>query len=150
MVLCIVRTHRMPLQWHTVVTDSTWHPCEWVVDGGRKGWDTITRSCTSTIWLCLCSDRSTLSDRVYKFHCSSLNTRSICIILSAFERREHSQDNANFLNAKISFFGLGRTYNEYFRRWIWLNYRLHGFGKYGALWVLMHVNNVYKYNRSGS
>jgi len=66
---------------------------------------------------CVCArDRSTLSDRFYKFHCSSLNTRSICIILSAFERREDSQDNAYFKKPKILFFGLGRTYNEYFRR----------------------------------
>ena len=56
-----------------------------------------------------------ISDRFYKFHCSSLNTCPIRIILSAFERREHSQDNARFKNAKISFFGLGRTYKEYFR-----------------------------------
>ena len=66
---------------------------------------------------CVCArDRSTLSDRIYEFQCSSLNTRLICVILSAFERREHSQDNANLENAKTLFICLGRTYNEYFRR----------------------------------
>ena len=43
-------------------------------------------------------------------HRSSLNTCPICKIIGAFERREHSQDNAHFKNAKIFFFGVGRTY----------------------------------------
>jgi len=45
-----------------------------------------------------------ISDRFHEIHRSSLNTCPICIILSAFERRGHSQDNASFNNAKILFF----------------------------------------------
>jgi hypothetical protein len=55
-----------------------------------------------------------ISDRFCKIHRSSLNTCSICIILRAFERREHSQDNPRFKNAKTLFFGLGKSYREYF------------------------------------
>jgi len=58
-------------------------------------------------------------DWVYRFYCSSLNTCLICIILGAFEHREDSQDNSHFKNVKL-FSGLGGTYNEYFRGWIWL------------------------------
>ena len=76
-----------------------------------------------------------ISDRFCKIHRSSLNTEPIRIILSAFERREHSQDNPHFKIAKILFFGLGRTYKVYFRRWICLNHGLHDSGTYGALWV---------------
>jgi hypothetical protein len=76
-----------------------------------------------------------ISDRFCKIHRSSLNTEPIRIILSAFERREHSQDNPRFKIAKILFFGLGRTYKVYFRRWICLNHGLHDSGTYGALWV---------------
>ena len=54
-------------------------------------------------------------DQFFEIHHSSLNTCPIRIILGVFERREHSQDNARFKNAKISFFGLGRTYSKYFR-----------------------------------
>ena len=75
------------------------------------------------------------SDRFCKIHRSSLNTQPIRIILSAFERREHSEDNPRFKNAKILFFGLGRTYKVYFRGWICLNHALHDSGTYGALWV---------------
>jgi len=56
-----------------------------------------------------------ISDRFHEIHRSSLNTCPICIILSAFERRGNSQDNASFNNAKILFLvlvGLGsRSYN---------------------------------------
>ena len=45
-----------------------------------------------------------ISDRFHEIHRSSLNTCPICIILSAFERCGHSQDNASFNNAKILFF----------------------------------------------
>jgi len=76
-----------------------------------------------------------ISDQFCEIRCSSLNTRPICIILSAFERREHSKDNPRFRNAKTLFFGLGRTYREYFIGWICLNHGLHGSGTYGALWV---------------
>jgi hypothetical protein len=57
-----------------------------------------------------------ISDLFCKIDFSSLNTHLICIILCAFELHEHSQDNPPFKNAKILFFGLGRTYKEYFRR----------------------------------
>ena len=45
-----------------------------------------------------------ISDWFHEIHRSSLNTCPICIILSAFERRGHLQDNASFNNAKILFF----------------------------------------------
>ena len=90
-----------------------------------------------------------ISDRFYKFHCSSLNTCPICIILSAFECCEYSQDNTHFKMQKCYFLilvGLIRSILE---------------DEYGQIidcmalghmvlfiWVVMHVYNVYKYNRT--
>jgi len=76
-----------------------------------------------------------ISDRFCKIHCNSLNMQPIRIILGAFERCDHLQDNPGFKNAKIFFFGVGKTYKLYFRGWICPNHGLHASGTYGVLWV---------------
>jgi len=76
---------------------------------------------------------ASISDWFCEIRRSSLNNHPICTILSAFERREHSQDHPYFKNAKIQFFGLGRTYNAYFKGSICLNHGLQSSGTYGAL-----------------
>ena len=41
---------------------------------------------------------------------------------------------------KYHLFGLGRTYKEYFRGWIWLNHRLHALEPMGLCgWMVMYV-----------
>ena len=60
-------------------------------------------------------NKAPILDWFCKIHRSSLNTRPICTILSAFERREHLQDYPRFKNAKIQFSGLGRIYSVYFK-----------------------------------
>jgi len=78
-------------------------------------------------------NKAPISDWFCKICHSSLNTRPICTILSAFERREHLQDISPFRNAKIPFSGLGRTYNAYFKGSICLNHGLQSSGTYEVL-----------------
>jgi hypothetical protein len=78
-------------------------------------------------------NKAPISDWFCEIDHSSLNTRPICTILGAFERRKHSQDHPGFKNAKIQFFGLGGIYNVYFKGSICLNHGLQSSGTYGVL-----------------
>ena len=86
-----------------------------------------------------------ISDRFCEIRCSSLNNHPIYIILSMFSSYYLCENNPRFRNAKILFFGLGRTNKEYFTgeyTHIMDCMALEHIGPCG--WVLMYVNNVYK------